>query len=155
MSPELSFSFMPSFSAPDPMVALAVNGMGYILLSLSNQKSLTSAGLVNAAILGLGLWTFLGLGGWSVCVAYLILGSLVTKVKMAEKEKLGIAEKREGRRGPENVWGSAAVGMLFAMLTYFDPIHAGLFQVGYVASLATKLSDTFQSEIGKAYGKTA
>ena len=26
--------------------------------------------------------------------------------------------------------------------------------MGYVASLATKLSDTFASEIGKAYGKT-
>ena len=28
----------------------------------------------------------------------------VTKVKMQEKEKLGIAEGRGGRRGPENVW---------------------------------------------------
>lgn len=26
-------------------------------------------------------------------------------------------------------------------------------QIGYVASLATKLSDTFASEVGKAYGK--
>jgi uncharacterized membrane protein len=26
-------------------------------------------------------------------------------------------------------------------------------QVGYVASIATKLSDTFASEIGKAFGK--
>ena len=29
-----------------------------------------------------------------------------------------------------------------------------LFLLGYVASLATKLADTFASEIGKAYGKT-
>jgi uncharacterized protein (TIGR00297 family) len=29
-----------------------------------------------------------------------------------------------------------------------------LYVLGYVASLATKLSDTFASEIGKAYGKT-
>ena len=27
-------------------------------------------------------------------------------------------------------------------------------QMGYVASMATKLSDTFASEIGKAYGMT-
>jgi uncharacterized protein (TIGR00297 family) len=29
-----------------------------------------------------------------------------------------------------------------------------LYQLGYVAALATKLSDTFASEIGKGYGKT-
>ena len=97
----------------------------------------------------------IGFSGWGVCVAYLILGSLVTKVKMLEKEKLGIAEKRQGRRGPENVWGSAAVAMICAILSYVYPYHCHLFELGFVASLATKLSDTFQSEIGKAYGKTA
>ena len=33
----------------------------------------------------------------------------MTKVKMVEKQKLGIAEKRDGKRGPENVWGSASM----------------------------------------------
>ena len=88
-------------------------------------------------------------------MAYLILGSLVTKLKMSEKEKLGIAEKRQGQRGPENVWGSAAVAMICAIFSYLFPNNAHLFELGFVASLATKLSDTFQSEIGKAYGKTA
>lgn len=36
-----------------------------------------------------------------------MLGSAVTKIKMKEKEEAGIAEKRGGARGPENVWGSA------------------------------------------------
>ena len=36
----------------------------------------------------------------------------------------------------------------------FLGIPSELFVLGYVASLATKLSDTFASEIGKAYGKT-
>lgn len=40
-----------------------------------------------------------------VCVLYLFLGQLVTKVGFDEKEALGIAEGRGGRRGPENVWG--------------------------------------------------
>jgi len=39
--------------------------------------------------------------------AYFVLGSAVTKIKMKEKEEAGIAEKRGGARGPENVWGSA------------------------------------------------
>lgn len=36
----------------------------------------------------------------------------------------------------------------------FLGISSELYQLGYVAALATKLSDTFASEIGKAYGKT-
>mmetsp|Transcript_9589 Transcript_9589/g.22529 ORF Transcript_9589/g.22529 Transcript_9589/m.22529 type:complete len:153 (+) Transcript_9589:637-1095(+) len=36
----------------------------------------------------------------------------------------------------------------------FLGISSNLFILGFVASLATKLSDTFASEIGKAYGKT-
>ena len=36
----------------------------------------------------------------------------------------------------------------------FLGISRRLYLLGYVASLATKLADTFASEIGKAYGKT-
>jgi uncharacterized protein (TIGR00297 family) len=36
----------------------------------------------------------------------------------------------------------------------FLGISSDLYVLGYVASLATKLADTFASEIGKAFGKT-
>lgn len=39
------------------------------------------------------------------------------------------------------------------MATLFLPAWIPILLIGYVASLATKLSDTFASEIGKAYGK--
>jgi len=45
--------------------------------------------------------------------------------------------------------------MVCALLTGLAPSLTEPLTVGYVASLATKLSDTFGSEIGKAYGKTA
>lgn len=44
--------------------------------------------------------------------------------------------------------------MMCAMLTYLAPEYADLFRIGFVASFATKLSDTFGSEIGKAFGRT-
>ena len=43
--------------------------------------------------------------------------------------------------------------MVCAILTYLIPSIKPLLLVGYVSSLATKLSDTTASEIGKAYGK--
>lgn len=44
--------------------------------------------------------------------------------------------------------------MLSAMGTFLFPQYDHLFRIAYVASLSTKLGDTFSSELGKAYGKT-
>jgi uncharacterized protein (TIGR00297 family) len=148
----INFQFDPTI-LPSLKNALVANGIQAVVLSQVPKLPLTPAGLLHATILGTGLWTFLGVEGWLVGVVYLIMGSIVTKIKMKDKEKQGIAEKRGGARGPENVWGSAATAMICALLTYFLPGQSAILKVGFVASLATKLSDTFASEIGKAYGK--
>lgn len=75
------------------------------------------------------------------------------QVRSKEKEAAGIAEGRGGARGPENVWGSAATAAACALAAVGFPAQAPLLALGYVASLATKLSDTCGSEIGKAFGK--
>jgi uncharacterized protein (TIGR00297 family) len=133
--------------------AVAVDAVVALILLQSPKTPLTKAGLLHATAFGIGLWTFLGPKGWLAGVLYFVLGSLVTKIKMKEKESRGIAEKRGGKRGPENVWGSAAAAMVCAALTYVKPAYSSALTVGFIASLATKLSDTFASEIGKAYGK--
>jgi len=138
--------------------AFALNAFLFGVLRTKLLKMLTPTGLFHALALGTGVWATLGWRGWTTCVLYLFLGSAVTKVKFQEKEKLGIAEGRGGQRGPENVWGSAATALACAICSVQGPkflgIPSNLYILGYVASLATKLSDTFASEIGKAYGKT-
>ena len=52
------------------------------------------------------------------------------------------------------VWGSAATAAACALGTLVWPERAAALRIAFVASLATKLSDTCASEIGKAYGKT-
>ena len=108
------------------------------------------------------VWGCLGWPGYTVVMFYFLVGSGATRIGMAEKEAAGIAEKRSGARGPENVWGSAAVGALCALgvgllSALGDRPEASkwimLLALGYVASFSTKLSDTCASEIGKAYGK--
>ena len=49
--------------------------------------------------------------------------------------------------------GSGAAGILCAWGALLTP-YAALFQVGFVASFCSKLSDTMSSEIGKGFGKT-
>jgi len=91
--------------------------------------------------------------GWISVVIYLFFGSIVTKIGFKFKKEQGIAEKRGGRRGPENVWGSAATGLFFAIMTKFNASNLVMFKIGFAASFAAKLADTFGSEIGKRFGK--
>ncbi len=114
---------------------------------------LTKKGWIHAGILGTILWASIGWRGWmSVCI-YLFIGTLVTKIGYKNKASRGIAEARGGKRGPENVWGSAATGCSLALLSYLFPQYSVVFLVGFASSFAAKLSDTFASEIGKRFGK--
>jgi len=135
-------------------VAVGLNSGIAALGVAKEQGMLTPSGLFHAWGLGVILWATLGWRGWSTCVLYLLAGSAVTKVKKTKKESMGIAEGRGGKRGPENVWGSAATAALCALGAMAWPAYAGALRLGFVASLATKLSDTCESEIGKAYGKS-
>jgi len=114
---------------------------------------MTKGGWICAGILGTILWGCLSWQGWMSVVIYLLFGSLVTKIGFKFKKALGIAEKRGGRRGPENVWGSAATGLFLAIMTKFNTANLVLFKVGFAASFAAKLADTIGSEIGKRFGK--
>lgn len=133
-------------------------GLNIVLLGLASlipKKLLTPAGLINAWLLGVIIWGTIGWQGYVVIVFYFLVGSGVTRVGLVEKEAEGIAEKRSGARGPENVWGSALTASICALGTlWVDGTSEKLLLLGYVASLSTKLADTCASEIGKAYGKS-
>ncbi|XP_076904794.1 protein VTE6, chloroplastic-like [Bidens hawaiensis] len=118
---------------------------------------LSLPGIGAAFLLGTLIWRAFGPSGFLLVAVYFVIGTGVTKVKMAQKEAQGVAEKRKGRRGPGSVIGSSAAGCVCALLSVYgggDKTFARLCELGFVASFCTKLSDTVSSEIGKAYGKT-
>ena len=142
------------------LVAIGLNTVLLALVWIAPKKLLTPAGLLHAWLLGVLIWGSLGWQGYLVVLFYFLVGSGVTRIGMDQKEAEGIAEKRSGARGPENVWGSALTGALCALGTLFVPavgvenrLITSLLLLGYVASFSTKLSDTCASEVGKAYGK--
>jgi len=137
------------------LIAIALNSFLLAIAFLLPKKLLTPAGYFHAGILGVLVWGTLGWRGYGVVLFYFLIGSVVTRIGMAEKEARGIAEKRSGIRGPENVWGSALSGAICAFLSLFLGYPwQSLLVLGYVASFSTKLSDTTASEVGKAYGKS-
>ena len=135
-------------------VALLLNAL---LIALAQRLPLlTRAGWVHAGILGTLLWGSLGARGWLAVVAYLALGSLVTRLGFATKQAGGLAEGRGGRRGPENVWGSALVGTVLALVACRAPLErVPWLLAAFAASFAAKLGDTFGSEVGKRWGRRA
>ena len=136
------------------LVAVGLNTVLLAIAWIAPKKLLTPAGLFHAWLLGVLIWGTLGWQGYVVVMFYFLVGSAVTRIGMEQKEAAGIAEKRSGARGPENVWGSALTGALCALGTLLvAPPYRSLLLLGYVASFATKLSDTCGSEVGKAYGK--
>ncbi|MEM6753853.1 MAG: TIGR00297 family protein [Cyanobacteria bacterium P01_C01_bin.38] len=143
------------------LVAVGLNAVLLAIVWLVPKKLLTLAGILNAWLLGVLIWGTLGWRGYVVVCVYFVVGSGVTRIGMAQKEAEGIAEKRSGARGPENVWGSAFTAALCALgvgIINFSGINENVFLsslliLGYVASFCTKLSDTCASEVGKAYGK--
>ncbi len=167
---ELFFNYL-SWSNPW-LVAIALNTILLTIAIIAPKKLLTDAGQFHGWLLGVIIWGCLGWQGYAVVMFYFLVGSGVTRIGKAQKEAEGIAEKRSGARGPENVWGSAltatlcAVGVLALSIlgetgdilgeTGKMPVPQSvisLLLLGYAASFCTKLSDTCASEIGKAYGK--
>jgi uncharacterized protein (TIGR00297 family) len=148
---------VPPLPPPSPVFWLTALLIHAPLLVLARRLPLlTPAGWCHAALLGTLLWASLGWRGWLAVVVYLALGSLVTRLGLQQKQRLGLAEGRGGRRGPENVWGSALVGALLALAV---PLLGASGQrwllLGFAASFAAKLADTFGSEIGKRWGRHA
>jgi uncharacterized protein (TIGR00297 family) len=144
------------------LIGVALNTVLAAIALLVPKKLLTPAGLLHGWFLGVLIWGTLGWQGYVVVMVYFLVGSAVTRVGMAQKEAEGIAEKRSGERGPENVWGSALTGALCAVgvliVSFLNggasgPWLISLLALGYVASFSTKLADTCASEIGKAYGQ--
>ena len=131
--------------------ALLINA---VLIALAQRLPLlTRAGWIHAGVLGTLLLGSLDWPGWWAVVLYLALGSLVTRLGFRRKQEQGLAEGRGGRRGPENVWGSAATGAALALLTVLPAAPVSLLWIGFAASFAAKLADTCGSEIGKRWGR--
>ncbi|KAL3821274.1 hypothetical protein ACJIZ3_007179 [Penstemon smallii] len=144
-------------SPPTWQSALLSNILIFLLGSPILVSGLSLSGIAAAFLLGTLTWRAFGSSGFLLVATYFVIGTAATKVKMAQKEAQGVAEKRRGRRGPGSVIGSSAAGCVCAFLSIYGiggDTFARLWVLGFAASFCTKLSDTVSSEIGKAYGKT-
>jgi len=105
------------------LVAILLNTVLLGIAAIAPKKLLTPMGYLHAWFLGVIVWGSLGWRGYLIVLFYFLVGSTVTRIGLARKEAEGIAEKRAGVRGPENVWGSALAGAICAILSLFETTY--------------------------------
>lgn len=162
----LIISSIPTVLTSPPLIkrfaqAAVINFPLYLAVNykIIPQQFLTSLGLKHALYLGILLWTTSGPPAYILVFSFLLLGSFATRLGRKQKSSLGIAEKREGRRSPEQLWGAAGIASICSILSpllqvlSFNLLSTCM-KVAFCGAVAAKCSDTISSEIGKAYGGT-
>ena len=136
---------------------LAINSSVFLVGYKALSSGLSNVGIAHAWFLGTVCLAAFQVQGYVLVCAYFVFGTLATKVGKKVKIAEGTYERNEGKRTPASVWGSgfaAAACALAALAFHGDGALCTTLRTGFVASFATKLSDTVASEIGKAYGRT-
>ncbi len=108
-------------------------------------------GLMAATIVGMLIIISTDLRFFVALLLFYGIGSIATKYKYREKEKLSIAEPAGGARGYTNVFANSLPALFFSL--NYGYFHIDAFKVAFIASLATALGDTLASEIGKTSSK--
>ena len=85
-------------ASPGLATGSLVNSLVYLLGIKVLLRGLTAEGVLSSWFLGTLAYAAFGAGGYAVVCIYFIVGSLVTKVKLEQKQREGIAEARSGRR---------------------------------------------------------
>jgi uncharacterized protein (TIGR00297 family) len=131
--------------------ALAIN-LGVAALGYA-ARTVTVAGAIAGAVIGLVIYVGAGAAGWTMLLASFLFAAVTTRVGGRRKAEAGIAESRGGRRGPGNALANTGLAAYAAGLSLGLPDPA-LAHLAMTAALVTSASDTVASEIGKAWGRT-
>ena len=114
-------------------------------------RTVSGPGAVVGAVIGFLIYSGGGAGAWLLLFVTFLVAAGSSRIGLKRKQVLGIAEEREGRRGPGNALancGLAAIAAVLAVTTPYTPAALFVMTVALVAGG----SDTVASEIGKALG---
>jgi uncharacterized protein (TIGR00297 family) len=141
-----------SVAVPNAPTLIAVAANAVVAAAGYAARTVSIAGAVCGAIIGTVIFASLGWRGWALLLVTFVAASSASRIGLARKQRLGIAEPRGGRRGPGNAIANTGTAAIAALLAGLD-VHPDLARLAFVAALATAGSDTIASEIGKAFGQ--
>lgn len=117
------------------------------------MHGVTNSGALVGAVSCFVLYLGGGAGAFAALVSVFALAWITTRLGYQRKQKLGTAERREGRKGSQ-VLANLGVATACAALSLLDP-HRTFFLLAMAAALSEAAADTVSSEIGQAYSQNA
>jgi uncharacterized protein (TIGR00297 family) len=132
------------------LLAFVVNGV--MATAGWRARAVSAAGAIAGATIGVVVFAATGFSGWLLLFASFLAATVASRMGLKRKALLGIAEEREGRRGPGNAMANCLVATAAAFVVVTTP-YADSALLALVAALAAGGSDTVASEIGKAWGR--
>jgi len=133
------------------LTAIAVNTA--FAIAGHRARTVSVSGAVGGALIGTVVYAALGPAAWLFLVATFGVASIASRLGLAEKTRLGIAEERGGRRAAGNAVANCGVAALAAVAAAATPFGSAA-RLAFVAALTAGGSDTVASEIGKAWGRS-
>jgi uncharacterized protein (TIGR00297 family) len=107
-------------------------------------------GALGGFVVGALIYASLGPQGFAILALFVVVGSLLTRLGYARKQRSGTAEAAGGRRGARNALANCAVAAACALLHALTASDA--FTLAFAASLGAAFADTAESEVGQIYG---
>jgi uncharacterized protein (TIGR00297 family) len=128
------------------VLAIAVN-LAFALLVWALGAA-SRSGAVCGFLLGTAIYLGYGYKSFLLLFAFVLLGSVATRLGFAKKAARGIAERRGGARSWRQALANLLAAAFFAVLV-ITTHHEAAFLIALVAALAEAAGDTVSSEIGQ------
>ncbi len=113
----------------------------------------TTAGALAGAVACFVLYLGGGLGAFAALITVFVLAWITTRLGYQRKQKLGIAERREGRNASQVL---ANLGVATVCSALYAVSHGKtVFLLALAASVSEAAADTVSSEVGQAFGEKA
>ena len=122
-----------------------------VSLSAYRLRWVDLSGALVGGVLATVIAASLGWSGLVVFGAFFVSGSLATRLGLAEKQRLGIAQAASGRRSARNALANAGVPAALALFAVTTAATAPL-SIAFVAAFAAATADTLSSEVGQVWG---
>jgi uncharacterized protein (TIGR00297 family) len=116
-------------------------------------RGVTRSGAAAGTIIGLVLYLGGGAAALAALIMVFVLALISTRLGYSHKQKLGVAEPREGRTASQ-VLANLGVAAVCAAL-YACRGQPPLLRLALAAALSEAAADTVSSEVGQAFGRKA
>ncbi|WP_237389602.1 DUF92 domain-containing protein [Bacillus sp. USDA818B3_A] len=130
---------------------MIVNSLIYMVIIIGAlagyfQKSLTRSGAFAAMLVGMSVYTGMGLKGVVLLGAFFVSSNFWSKYKGTAKKIMEEKLAKGGTRDWLQVVANGGAAALFSLVYFFQPEQ--IWMLGFVVCLASANSDTWASEVG-------